>query len=64
MTTTAAKAPLGNRVWFDTNNDGTQNGSEVGVAGVAVELYQDTNKDGVFTPGVDTVCLLYTSRCV
>ncbi|MEI2728801.1 MAG: SdrD B-like domain-containing protein [Candidatus Nanopelagicales bacterium] len=26
-----------------------------GVAGVAVELYADTNSDGVYTPGVDTV---------
>jgi len=39
---------LGNRVWFDTNNDGLLNGAEVGVSGVRVELYRD---DGT-TPGV------------
>ena len=30
---------LGNRVWFDTDNSGTINGSEVGVNAVDVELY-------------------------
>ncbi len=30
---------LGNRVWFDTDNDGTINGAEVGVNGVTVDLY-------------------------
>lgn len=30
---------LGNRVWFDTNNDGVINNSEVGVNGVLVQLY-------------------------
>jgi hypothetical protein len=44
---------LGNQVWFDTNNNGVIDGSEQGVSGVAVELYRDTNNDGVYTPGVD-----------
>jgi hypothetical protein len=39
---------LGNRVWFDTNNNALLDGTEVGAAGVRVELYQD---DGT-TPGV------------
>ncbi len=30
---------LGNRVWFDTNNNSLMDGSEVGVDGVTVELY-------------------------
>lgn len=30
---------LGNRVWFDTDNSSTINGSEVGVNGVTVQLY-------------------------
>lgn len=38
---------LGNRVWFDTNNDSSLNGAEVGVNNVRVELYRD---DGA-TPG-------------
>lgn len=44
---------VGNRVWNDTNNDGLATG-EIGVNGVVVELYRDTDGDGVFTPGVDT----------
>jgi len=39
---------LGNRIWFDTDNNGLLDGAEVGVNGVRLELYQD---DGV-TPGV------------
>ncbi|NJM42487.1 MAG: hypothetical protein HC853_17990 [Anaerolineae bacterium] len=42
---------LGDRVWFDTNNDGIIGGSEPGVDAVAVQLYQDTNGDGVFSTG-------------
>ncbi|MCK6625359.1 MAG: hypothetical protein L6R45_09300 [Anaerolineae bacterium] len=44
---------LGNQVWFDVDNNGILDGGEVGVPGVAVELYQDTNGDGQYTPGVD-----------
>jgi uncharacterized repeat protein (TIGR01451 family) len=38
---------LGNRVWIDSDNSGNQNGSEVGVDNVTVELYLDSNGDGV-----------------
>jgi LPXTG-site transpeptidase (sortase) family protein len=42
---------LGNRVWFDTNNNGIIDfGTEVGIDGVRVELYQDDG-DGVFGAG-------------
>jgi len=42
---------LGNRVWFDTNNNGIIDaGTEIGIDGVRVELYQD-NGDGVFGSG-------------
>ncbi len=33
------KYSLGNRVWFDTDNSSTINGAEVGIDGVAVNLY-------------------------
>ena len=46
---------LGNYVWFDTNNDGVTDTTEVGVPGVAVELYYDSDGSGDFTPGVDQV---------
>jgi uncharacterized repeat protein (TIGR01451 family) len=47
-TLTLTPYSLGNRVWFDTNNNGLRDGGEVGVPGVRVELYRD---DGT-TPGV------------
>ncbi|MEO0595854.1 MAG: SdrD B-like domain-containing protein, partial [Chloroflexota bacterium] len=40
---------LGNRVWFDLNQNGVIDpATEVGIAGVTVELYQDTNGNGTF----------------
>lgn len=37
---------LGNRVWYDANNDGL-NGSENGIANITVNLYKDDNNDNV-----------------
>ena len=43
---------LGNRVWYDTDNDGLIDiGTEQGVTGVRVELYLDANTNGVFDGG-------------
>jgi uncharacterized repeat protein (TIGR01451 family) len=44
---------LGNQVWYDVNDNGVLDAGEVGVPGVAVELYRDTNGSGDYTPGVD-----------
>lgn len=43
---TSAVYSLGNRVWFDTNNDGQINAGEIGLSGVSVSLYVDANADG------------------
>jgi hypothetical protein len=45
---------VGNRVWFDINNDALISGGESGIPGVTVELWQD-NGDGVFDPTTDTL---------
>ncbi len=40
---------IGNRVWFDVNNDGKINGGiirERGVSGVSLSLFSDSNADG------------------
>lgn len=37
---------LGNRVWYDANNDGINNG-ENGIANITVNLYKDDNNDNV-----------------
>lgn len=52
---------LGNRVWFDTDRttgtlgDGTRQVSEVGVAGVTVELYLDNGATVGVLDGTDTL---------
>lgn len=43
---------IGNRVWFDTNNNGIINSGEQGIGGLTVSLYLDANNDGrPDTPG-------------
>jgi Peptidase family C25/SdrD B-like domain len=37
---------LGNRVWFDTDNDGQIDAAEVGISGVSVSIFADANADG------------------
>jgi hypothetical protein len=44
-------ASLGDKVWNDINNNGTQDAGEPGIAGVTVNLYEDVNGDGVLTSG-------------
>jgi hypothetical protein len=44
-------ASLGDKVWNDLNNNGTQDVGEPGIAGVTVNLYEDVNGDGVLTGG-------------
>ncbi|WP_164689784.1 SdrD B-like domain-containing protein [Herpetosiphon llansteffanensis] len=38
---------VGNRVWFDTNNNGTLDASEQGISGVSVSLFADADANGV-----------------
>ncbi len=40
-------ASLGNYVWLDLDMDGVQDANEEGIANVTVNLYEDTNGDGV-----------------
>jgi len=48
---TALRFSLGNRIWFDTNNDSFMDAGEVGVSGVRVELFRDANSDGLYDGG-------------
>ncbi len=56
--TPAGAASLGDRVWYDVNNNGTQDATEAGVAGVTVELLDGTgtavNVTGTSTPYIVT----------
>ncbi|MBC7536589.1 MAG: T9SS type A sorting domain-containing protein, partial [Ferruginibacter sp.] len=38
---------VGNRVWYDTNNDGINGSSENGIANITVKLYQDADNNNV-----------------
>jgi hypothetical protein len=42
-------ATLGNRVWYDINNNGRQDANETGVKDAIVQLYLDANNDGQIT---------------
>jgi hypothetical protein len=44
---------LGDTVWFDANNNGQLDAGELGIPGVVLTLYEDTDGNGEFTPGVD-----------
>ena len=52
---------LGNRVWLDTNNNGTIDGAEVGIDGVTVRLIEDLNGDTVFDAATETVLTTVTA---
>jgi Secretion system C-terminal sorting domain/SdrD B-like domain len=43
----AAPVEVGNRIWFDANQDGLQGGNETGLKDITVELYADFNNDGI-----------------
>jgi uncharacterized repeat protein (TIGR01451 family) len=44
---------LGDRVWADIDDDGQLDSNEAGIAGVKLNLYEDTNGDNSYTQGVD-----------
>ncbi len=48
-------ASLGDTVWYDLDGDGVQDASEPGIEGITLELWQDTDWDGVFDTLVDTM---------
>jgi len=49
-----AVADYGNYVWEDTNQNGIQDGSEFGIDGVRVELYEDDG-DGIRNSALDVM---------
>ena len=51
-TLTLTPYSLGNRVWYDTNNNGVLDAGETGVSGVTVNLYKDNGSSpGVYDAG-------------
>ncbi len=61
----AGKGSLGNRVWYDLNNNGIQDAGEPGgVSGVTVNLYKDANGDGVLSGGELTAVATTTTNAL
>jgi hypothetical protein len=52
--TPAGTASVGNRVWYDMDNNGLQDAGELGVSGVTVTL-RDAGPDGIFGNGDDVL---------
>ena len=44
---------IGTSIWHDLNNDGTRQATEPPIEGVTVDVYFDTNGNGLFDLGVD-----------
>ncbi len=60
-TLTLTPYSLGNRVWFDTDNNGILDVGEIGISGVRVELYlDDGTTPGVFDAGDTSIGFLNT----
>jgi hypothetical protein len=51
-----APVSIGSTVFFDADNDGTQDGTEPGMAGATVKLYYDANNNGVID-GAETTAI-------
>jgi SdrD B-like domain/Secretion system C-terminal sorting domain len=58
--TAAGTASLGNKVWYDINNDGKQDAGELGVTGVKCELL-DGMGNVVNVPGTSIPYIVYTN---
>jgi LruC domain-containing protein len=59
-------ASLGDRIWLDANNNGLYEpfSGEQGIDGLRINLYRDTDGNGVFTPNIDqyyTTTTTYTA---
>jgi hypothetical protein len=54
LTAQSQTVNLGNKVWWDVNDNGIRDDGESGMSGVTVTLYQDNDNDGIadagFTP--------------
>lgn len=46
---------VGDTVYYDSNSNGAQDGGEGGVNGAVVSLFNDTNHNGDFDAGIDTI---------
>ncbi|MBS4061487.1 MAG: hypothetical protein KG029_13895, partial [Bacteroidetes bacterium] len=55
-------ASIGDTIWYDNNGNGVRNLTEIGISGVAVNLYQDQNGDGIIDPLADALVATATTN--
>ena len=55
VTSGTASLSLGNQVWNDANANGVLDGGEAGIDGVVLNLYEDSNQNGIYDPSLDTL---------
>ena len=58
---TSGTSTIGSLIFYDRNNNGLFDNDDVGLDGVTVELYVDTNVDGDYDNGVDSVSATTTT---
>ena len=51
--TASPRLSLGDEVWYDIDDDGLLENGEKPIAGVKLNLYEDTNLDNQYTAGID-----------
>ncbi|MBV9070115.1 MAG: hypothetical protein JO093_07655 [Acidobacteria bacterium] len=51
----SSTAAFGDQAWVDANGNGLRDPGEVGLGGVVIKLYRDTNGNGVLNVGVDAL---------
>jgi hypothetical protein len=54
-TASSSTAVFGDLAWVDADADGLRDPGEVGLGGVVIKLYRDTNGNGVLNVGVDAL---------
>ncbi|HEV7425531.1 MAG TPA: C25 family cysteine peptidase [Thermoanaerobaculia bacterium] len=54
-TSSSSTAVFGDQAWVDANANGLRDPGEVGLGGVVIKLYRDTNGNGVLNVGVDAL---------
>ena len=54
-TASSSTAVFGDLAWVDADGDGLRDPGEIGLGGVTVKLYRDTNGNGVLNVGVDAL---------
>ncbi len=59
--TASPRLSIGDKVWADIDDNGLFDAGEKGIAGVKLNLYEDTNGDNSYTSGVDALMGTTTS---